>query len=83
MTLTQKIRTPSEIPSGRKHVLVQAGDKNELTRHGENFVLTVDRTMPSNLFEAHLQTAISDAELLADQEHLDAVFVCIQPREKN
>ena len=35
--------------------------------------------MPKNLFEAHLETAISEAELVADQEHIDTVFVCIQP----
>lgn len=33
--------------------------------------------MPDHLFEAHLETAISDAELLADQERLDTVFVHI------
>ena len=48
-----------------------------------NFVVTVDRGMPDNLFQAHLQTVISDAELLVDQERLDAVFICVAPREES
>jgi hypothetical protein len=81
MALTQRISAPSDIPVGSTYVLVQAGDKDELTRDGDNFVVTVNRGMPDNLFEAHLQTAISDAELLANQERLDAVFICVAPRE--
>ena len=77
MALTQRITAPSEIPPAQKYVLIQAGNKNGLTRDGDNFVVTVDRGVPENLFQAHLQTAISDAELLAEQERLDAVFVCI------
>jgi hypothetical protein len=82
MASTQRISTRSDIPVGRTYVLIQAGDKDELTRDGDNYVVTVDRCMLDNLFEAHLQTAISDAELLANQERLDSVFVCVAPRDK-
>jgi hypothetical protein len=78
MAFIQRISSVSEIPAGRKHVLVTVGDKNQLTRQGENLIVTVDRAMPDNLFEARVETAISDAEQLADQEHVDTVFVCMQ-----
>lgn len=74
MAYVQRISSAAEIPSGRKHVLVALGDKNEMLHRGDAFTITVDRSQPKNLFEAHLETAISDAQVLADR---DTVFVCI------
>jgi hypothetical protein len=82
MAVVQCISSVSEIPSGRKYVLVTIGDKSELTRRDDNLLFTVDRTMSDNLFEAHVARVISDAELLADRERVDTVFVCIPSRQK-
>ncbi len=77
MAYVQRISSAAEIPSGRKHVLVVLGDKNEMLHRGDAFTITVDRSQPKNLFDAHLETAISDAQVLADRERIDTVFVCI------
>ena len=65
-------------PTGR-HVLVRLGDKDALEREGENVVYIVNRNMPHNLLEAHVQRIISDAQLMAEQEKIDVVFVCFDP----
>jgi hypothetical protein len=76
MADVQKIQSPSDVPAGRKHVLVVVGSKDEIVRKGENFTVTVKGDMSKNLFEAHLDTAIGDAKALADRERIDTVFVC-------
>jgi hypothetical protein len=77
MAQVRRIASISEIPSDRKHVLVTLGSENKLTRDAHNLIFTVDRTISGNLLEAHLATTIGDAELLADQEHIDDVYVCV------
>jgi hypothetical protein len=76
MADVQNIKTPSEVPAGRKHVLVVIGKKDDIARKGENFTVTVNGDLSKNLFEAHLDTAIGDAKALADRERIDTVFVC-------
>ena len=80
MAYVQRVLSRSQIPSGKKHVLVALGDQNGIDRHGDHLTVTVDRSMPENLFEAHLQTAIGEAQSLADREKIDTVFVCIPER---
>lgn len=70
----------SEIPSGRKSVLVEFGDENALHRHSGGLTYTVDRNLDRNLLEAHLQTVISEAQSLADFERIDTVYVTIPKR---
>ena len=45
-----------------------------------NRLFPISRKMPRNLFEAHVQRMISDAEHLADQERIDVVLVCFDPQ---
>jgi hypothetical protein len=71
MAAVQPISPVSEIPSGCKYVLITTGDKSELTRRDDNLLFTVNQTMSDNLFEAHVERVISDAELLADRERVD------------
>lgn len=75
MADVQNIQSPSDIPAGRKHVLVVIGDKDEIARQGENFTVMVKGDLSKNLLEAHLDTAIGDAKALADRERIDTVFV--------
>jgi hypothetical protein len=67
------------LPSDGPHVLVRLGDEDGLGREGESFVYTVNRNLPANEFESRTQRTISDAQLLADQEKIDVVFVCFEP----
>ena len=67
------------LPTDGRHVLVRLGDEDGLGREGESFVYTVNRNLPANEFESRTQRIISDAQLLADQEKIDVVFVCFEP----
>jgi hypothetical protein len=80
MATVQRIPSGSKPPSSGRYVLVRLGDKDELTRDGQSLVYTVSHRMPHNLFEAHVQRVISDAELMADQEHIETVFVSVDPQ---
>lgn len=80
MATVQRISSDATPPLTGRHVLVQLGDRDALEREGESLVYTVNRKMPRNLFEAHAQRIISDAELMADQEKIDVVFVCFDPQ---
>ena len=59
---------------------MRLGDEDGLGRDGESYVYTVNRNLPPNEFESRTQRIISDAQLLADQEKIDVVFVCLEPK---
>lgn len=80
MATIQQISPDATPPSTGPHILLRMGDGEGLERQGDSFVYTIDREMPRNLLEAHVQRIISDAELLADQEKIDKVFVCFDPQ---
>ncbi|MGE5157950.1 MAG: hypothetical protein ACM3OF_07355 [Gemmatimonas sp.] len=80
MATIQQISPDATLPSTGRHVLVRLGDNDALERQGESFVYTIGRKMARNLFEAHVQRMISDAELLADQEKIELVFVTFDPQ---
>jgi hypothetical protein len=80
MANIQQISPDGAPPSTGRYVLVQLGDRDALERRGESFVYTISHKMPRNLFEAHVQRMISDAELLADQEKIEAVYVAFDPQ---
>ena len=44
-------------------------------RHSRGITVTIDRSMDTNLLEAHTETAIGEAQAMADQENIDTVFV--------
>jgi hypothetical protein len=80
MATVQRISAEAAPSSSGRHVLVKLGDRDALAREGESLVYTVNRKMPRNLFEAHAQRIISDAELMADQQDIETVFVCFDPQ---
>lgn len=80
MATVQRISSDATPPPKGRHVLVRLGDRDALEREGESLVYTVNRELPRNQFEAHAQRIISDAELMADREKIDVVFVCFDPR---
>ncbi|MGH6679509.1 MAG: hypothetical protein ACREDL_11425 [Bradyrhizobium sp.] len=80
MATIQQISPDTTPPSTGRHILVRLGDGDGLERQGDSFVYTISREMPRNLLEAHVQRIISDAELLADQEKIEKVFVCFDPQ---
>ena len=46
-----------------------------MPRHGRGLTITIDASMDMNLLEAHIETVIGEAQSLADQEHIDTVFI--------
>jgi hypothetical protein len=71
------IASKSELPAGKKFVLVEYGKENGLRRHSSGLTYSVDRGLNANLLEAHLQTVISEAQTLADFERIDIVYVTV------
>jgi hypothetical protein len=67
----------SDIPTNEKFILVKYGNDNGLDRHSAGLTYSVDRKLNPNLLEAHVQTVISEAQTLADFEHIDTVYVTI------
>lgn len=80
MATIQQISPGATPPSTDRYVLVRLGERDGLERKGESFVYTIGRQTPHNLFEAHVQRMISDAELLADQERIETVFLSFNPQ---
>ena len=80
MATVQYVSAASAIPAGSKYVLVELGSENRLSRHSRGLTITVDRSLPSNLLEAHTETAIGEAQAMADQEHIDMVFIAVPKR---
>jgi hypothetical protein len=74
------IANKSELPAGKKFVLVEYGLENGLSRHSSGLTYSVNRGLNANLLEAHLQTVISEAQTLADFEKIDTVYVTV-PRK--
>ncbi len=74
------VANDSDVPSNQKSVVVKYGDENALHRHSGGLTYTVDRNLDRNLLEAHVQTVISEAQSLADFEHIDTVYVAIPKR---
>ena len=80
MATIQYVSAASDIPLNCKYVLVELGSENRLTRHSRGLTITVDRSLPSNLLEAHTETAIGEAQAIADQEDIDTVFIALPKR---
>jgi hypothetical protein len=82
MANVRRIASMGDIPRDERYVAVTTGDANGLDRDGESYIVTTDRSLPAHEFESHLQVAISDAELLAERERIETVYVCIDtPRQ--
>jgi len=81
MAKVQYVASSTEVPAGQQHYgLVEYGSENRLRKHSRGFTMTVDRSLPANLLEAHTETAIGEAQAMADQEKIDTVFVAIPRR---
>jgi hypothetical protein len=80
MAKVQYVSSSADLPSEGKYVLVEYGDENRLRRHGRGLTMTVDKSMDANLLEAHTETVIGDAQAVADQEHIETVFVTAPKR---
>jgi len=80
MAKIQYLSSSAALPSGGRYVLVEYGDENRLFSHSRGITVTVDRSMDANLLEAHTETAIGEAQAMADQEHIDTVFVAVPKR---
>lgn len=80
MATIQYVSAASDIPETSKYVLVELGSENRLSRHNRGLTVTIDRSLPSNLLEAHTETAIGEAQAIADQEGIDIVFVALPKR---
>jgi hypothetical protein len=80
MATMRYVSAASEIPKIGKYVLVELGSENRLSRHSRGLTVTVDRSLPSNLLEAHTETAIGEAQVIADQEDIDIVFIALPKR---
>jgi hypothetical protein len=76
----QYVSAASDIPENSKYVLVELGSENHLSRHSRGLTVTIDGSLPSNLLEAHTETAIGEAQAIADQEGIDIVFVALPKR---
>jgi hypothetical protein len=80
MAKIQYVSSSAELPTDRQYILVEYGDENRLVRHRRGITMTVDRSMPVNLLEAHAETVIGDAQSMADQENIDTVYVTVPKR---
>ena len=80
MARVHYVSAASDIPEGSRYVLVELGSENRLSRHTRGLTITVDGSLPSNLLEAHTETATGEAQAIADQEHIDTVFVAVPKR---
>jgi hypothetical protein len=76
----QYVSAASDIPENSKYVLVELGSENRLSRHSRGLTVTIDGSLPSNLLEAHTETAIGEAQAIADQEGIDIVVVALPKR---
>jgi len=77
MAEVRYVSSPAEIPAQGNYVLVAYGKENGLRRHDRGLTLTIDERQEPNLREAHTATVIGEAQVMADQEHIDTVFVCL------
>jgi hypothetical protein len=77
MAIVKHISSPAEIPDDMNYVLVKLDKANGLQRHSRGLTVTIDRSQEPNLREAHTATAIGEAQVMADQEHIETVFVCM------
>ena len=82
MAKVQHVSSNADLPLSGPYVLVELGDTNGLFRHSRGITVTIDRSMDSNLLEAHTETAIGEAQAMADQENIDIVFVTAPKRGK-
>jgi hypothetical protein len=80
MARIQYISAASDIPENSTYVLVELGSENRLSRHSRGLTITIDRSLPSNLLEAHTETVIGEAQAMADQERIDTVFIALPER---
>jgi hypothetical protein len=76
MAKVRYVSSVAEIPAQGKYVLVTYGNENGLQRHDRGLTFTIDERQEPNLREAHTETVIGEAQVMADQEHIDTVFVC-------
>jgi hypothetical protein len=80
MATVKYVSSPAEIPGEINYVLVKLDKANGLQRHSRGLTVTIDRFQEPNLREAHTATVIGEAQVMADQEHIDTVFVCVPKR---
>lgn len=80
MATIQYISAATDLPASGEYVLIELGSENRLIRHSRGLTITIDRSLPSNLLEAHIETTIGEAQSMADQEHIDTVFVALPKR---
>jgi hypothetical protein len=80
MAQVQYVSNARDIPEDSRYVLVELGSDNRLSRHSRGLTITVDRSLPINLLEAHTETAIGEAQAIADQEHIETVFITVPKR---
>ena len=82
MVQIKYVSSSAELPSDGRYILVEYGHENRLVRHDRGFTMAVNRSMSKNLLEAHTETVIGEAQLMADLEKIDTVYVTIPKRSE-
>ena len=82
MARIQYLSPDADLPPDGLYILVEYGKENRLFKHSRGFTMTVDRSMDTNLLEAHTETVIGDAQAMADMEKIDTVFVTAPKRDE-
>jgi hypothetical protein len=77
MAAVKWIANEASIPKEKQFVLIKYGNENGLHRRPGGLTYSIDRSLSPNLLEAHLQTIISEAQTMADFEHIDTVYVTL------
>jgi hypothetical protein len=80
MAKVQYVSSKVELPRDERYILVEYGNENGLVRHDHGFTMTIDKSMSPNLLEAHTETAIGEAQSMADIEKIDTVYVTVPKR---
>ena len=76
MTNVKYIKSPSEIPTGQKYLLVTYGKEYAETRHPFGLNITVARQQSKTVSELSFLTAVRTAKKIAKQEGISEIFVC-------
>jgi hypothetical protein len=76
MPRVKYIKSPSEIPTGVKYLLVEYGDKYLEQRHAAGLTITVARQGSKTVSELSFLTAVHTAKAIAKQEGITDIFAC-------
>jgi hypothetical protein len=76
MPKVKYIKSPSEIPTGQKYLLVTYGKEYAETRHPFGFNITVAHQKSKTVSELSFLTAVHTAKKLAKREGISEIFVC-------